>query len=916
MSSVLNRASRNYLWRHPWQLALAIVGIALGVAVVISIDLAMESSLNAFDQAGKAFSGVATHRIVAGDGGLDEKLYRRLRVDEGIQKLSPVVNAYVFISKQADAGFNLIGIDPFIEKSFQSIWQIRKNKNTTAGLLTRLITEPNTALISEQTASRLGLNIEDDLTIDTDHGKRRLKIIGLLSPNNAVSEQVLSRLIVTDIATAQEVLEMFGRLSSIEVLIDKHQSAAYTPSLAIAKPVPDRLLAYTPSLEIAAPVPDRLAAYTPSLEIIRKALPGNALLVETESQPQAMREMTRAFSINLKALGLLSLLVGMFLIYNTMTFLVMQRRHLIGSLRSIGVTRGQIFKLIIGEALLLAAIGTLIGIVLGIALGQGLLYLISGTINAIYFRIDAASLTITPLQLGKGALLGITATVLAVLPPAFEATRISPVTVLVRSQLESGIRRLIKAANLISAVFILGGMALALLSGKSIVLGLASIFVLLFGFAMMTPALTLMFMKLIEHVFGRLSSILVRLPVRMVSAEISRTGVAIAALMIAVSATIGMDLMISSFRQTVADWVQTSLRADLYVSLPGEKMPDARAEQDHGLKAKLAELQDVKMLSSVLHTNIIARDGVYAADLPGAGAAIARDGVYAEAGAAAENDFTKVAVFELNEKSRQGFIFKHQMDNTLWDRFENQQTVIVTEPYAYYHGVKIGDKIRLRTDHGNEPFEVIGIYADYSGDRGHLAMSRRNYRHYWPDLGYSGIGVYAKDGVGLQQLENRIKKLLTPQQSVQSDQAIYKASMAVFEQTFTITETLRWLSAAIAFVGVFSALMALQFERTRQLGILRAIGITSGQLAVLITGETALLGLVAGLIAVPVGYIVAYMLIFVIYQRSFGWTMAFHFNPGVIYQGLALALIAATLAGILPALKMAQTKPAEALRSE
>jgi len=864
MSSVLNRASRNFLWRHPWQLGLAIVGIALGVAVVISIDLAMESSLNAFDQAGKAFSGVATHRIVAGDGGLDEKLYRRLRVDEGIQKLSPVVNGYVFASKQADAGFNLIGIDPFIEKSFQSIWQTRQNENTTAGLLTRLITEPNTALISEQTASRLGLNIEDDLTIDTDHGERRLKIIGLLSPNNAVSEQVLSRLIVTDIATAQEVLELFGRLSSIEVLIDKHQPDAGS------------------------------AAYTPSLEIIRKVLPGNALLVEAESQSQAMREMTRAFSINLKALGLLSLLVGMFLIYNTMTFLVMQRRRLIGSLRSIGVTRRQIFKLIIGEALLLAAIGTLIGIVLGIALGQGLLYLISGTINAIYFRIDAASLMVTPLQLGKGALLGITATLLAVLPPAFEATRISPVTVLIRSQLESGIRRLIKIANLISGVFILGGMALALLSGKSIVLGLASIFLLLFGFAMMTPAMTLMFMKLIERIFGRLSGILVRLPARMVSAEISRTGIAIAALMIAVSATIGMDLMISSFRQTVADWLQTSLRADLYVSLPGEKMPDARAEQDQRLKTKLAELQDVKMLSSVLHTNV----------------AIASKSVETE------NNFTKVSVFELNEKSRPGFIFKHKTDNTLWNRFEQQQTVIVTEPYAYHHNVKVGDKIRLQTDQGSEPFEVIGIYADYSGDQGHLAMSRRNYRHYWPDLGYSGIGVYAKDGVDLQQLENQINKLLTGQQSVQSDQAIYKASMELFEQTFTITETLRWLSAAIAFVGVFSALMALQFERTRQLGILRAIGVTSGQLAVLITGETGLMGLVAGLIAIPVGYIVAYMLIFVIYQRAFGWTMAFHFNPGVIYQGLALALIAATLAGILPALKMAQTKPAEALRSE
>ena len=140
--------------------------------------------------------------------------------------------------------------------------------------------------------------------------------------------------------------------------------------------------------------------------------------------------------------------------------------------------------------------------------------------------------------------------------------------------------------------------------------------------------------------------------------------------------------------------------------------------------------------------------------------------------------------------------------------------------------------------------------------------------------------------------------------------------MEMFEQTFTITETLRWLSAAIAFTGVFSALMALQFERTRQLGILRAIGITPRQLTALIVSETGLMGLVAGLFAIPVGYIVAYVLIFVVYQRSFGWTMAFNFDPWVIYQGLALAFVAALLAGIFPALKMAQTKPAEALRTE
>ncbi len=849
MSSILDRASRNFLWQHPWQLALAIVGIALGVAVVISIDLAMESSLTAFEQAGKAFSGTTTHRIIAGDGGLDERLYTRLRVEQGIQKIAPVVNSHVQLTQQADESYRLIGIDPFIEKSMQAVWQKQQNANKSTDFLIRLVSEPDTALISEQTARRLHLKINDDFTVMADSREQRLKVIGLLAPNNAVSEQILAKLIITDIATAQEVLGLFGRLSSIEVLTDKYHPETLTK--------------------------------------IRRVLPANALLVSTESQSESMREMTRAFSINLKALGLLSLLVGMFLIYNTMTFLVMQRRRLIGSLRAIGVTRRRIFKLIIGEAFLLAIIGTLIGIALGVALGQGLLYLISETINAIYFRIDTTSLMITPVQIGKGVLLGMGATLLAVLPPAFEATRFSPVTVLTRSQLESGSRRLIKVAGLISLVLIPGGMAVAFFSGKSINLGLASIFLLLFGFALLTPVFTLLFMKLIERLLGRLLGILGRLPARMVSAEISRTGVAIAALMIAVAATIGMDLMIGSFRQTVEQWLQASLRADLYVSLPGEKMTADKTSVDHRLKEKLAELPNVQMLSSVLQTKIIADD-----------------------------KFTKISVFELNAKSKKGFIFKHKVGDDLWNRFEQQHTLVITEPYAYHHDVRIGQKILLQTVQGKLPFEVIAIYADYSGDQGHLAMSRQNYQHYWPDLGYSGIGVYAKDGTDLQKLENQLSKLVAAEQSVKSDKAIYKASMEMFEQTFTITETLRWLSAAIAFTGVFSALMALQFERTRQLGILRAIGITPRQLTMLIVSETGLMGLVAGLFAIPAGYVVAYVLIFVVYLRSFGWTMAFYYDPWVIYQGLALAFIAALFAGIFPALKMAQTKPAEALRTE
>jgi putative ABC transport system permease protein len=409
---------------------------------------------------------------------------------------------------------------------------------------------------------------------------------------------------------------------------------------------------------------------------------------------------------------------------------------------------------------------------------------------------------------------------------------------------------------------------------------------MLFGFALLTPLVSFVLMTMLEGILARSSSVLARLPIRMVKAEISRTGCAIATLMIAVAAAIGMDLMIGSFRQTVSEWVQTSLQADLYVNLSGNMQATNKSAADRLLKQKLAKLNGVKMLSSVLRTKLFS-----------------------------DNTLNKVSVFEINTKSRQGFIFK-QRNNEIWETFNSQNSVFVTEPYAYHHGLKIGDNIQLRTTRGEQTFEIIAIYADYSGDQGHLAMSRNNYQRYWPDLGFSGIGIYAKEGTNIVQLEARVNQLLKPYQTVKSEQAIYKVSMQMFEQTFRITETLRWLAAIIAFVGVFSALMALQFERTRQLGILRAIGVTSGQLSWLISIETGLMGLIAGLFAVPVGFIMAYLLIFVVYQRSFGWTMVFYFDSGVVFQGLILAFIAALLAAVLPALKMAYTKPADALRTE
>ena len=152
--------------------------------------------------------------------------------------------------------------------------------------------------------------------------------------------------------------------------------------------------------------------------------------------------------------------------------------------------------------------------------------------------------------------------------------------------------------------------------------------------------------------------------------------------------------------------------------------------------------------------------------------------------------------------------------------------------------------------------------------------------------------------------------------SIRSNRALREASLVIFDRTFAVTRVLRLLIVVVAFVGVLSALMALGLERVRELGLQRALGLTPGQVWGVVTAQTGLMGLVAGLLAMPVGVLLAAVLVFVINRRSFGWTMPIDVRPDILLQGLLLAVVAALVAGAYPALRMARAAPVEALRDE
>jgi putative ABC transport system permease protein len=249
---------------------------------------------------------------------------------------------------------------------------------------------------------------------------------------------------------------------------------------------------------------------------------------------------------------------------------------------------------------------------------------------------------------------------------------------------------------------------------------------------------------------------------------------------------------------------------------------------------------------------------------------------------------------------------------------EAPDALAVSEPFAFHRRVSVGDSVELATDRGPRRFRVVGVYADYGSDTGTLLMLRSTYLRHFTDTRVSGVSLYVAPGGDVDALVARARERAGDAQGlvIRSNRALREMSLEVFDRTFTITHVLRLLALGVAFIGVLSALMALQLERAREFAVLRASGLTPRQLWGLVSLQTGLLGLLAGLFAVPLGVALAYVLVHVINRRSFGWTLQLSLEPGVLLQAVGLALVAAALAGLYPSWKMARANPAHALREE
>ncbi|MGQ9848533.1 MAG: ABC transporter permease [Aggregatilineaceae bacterium] len=853
----LFRLTQRYIRRRRIQSLLFVLGVALGVAVGVAIDLANRSASAAFDLSVRSVTGRTTHQIVGASGSISTSLYTRLRSDWGMRTSAPVIESYVRVEEMGGRSMRLLGIDPLAEAPFRDYLTVASGADpgTTAQALYDFVARPNTALLSADLAAQYALAPGDTITIEArKNPQATLVIAGLLSPQDRASRQALRELLLVDIATAQEVAGQPGEISRIDLIL------------------PD-------SFNV-----EQLAAW----------LPAGTTIITPSQNAEALRQMAAAFKLNLQALSLLALLVGMFLIYNTVSFSVVQRRPVLGILRSLGATRQQLFILVALEAVVLGAIGTGLGLALGTLMGQGAVRLVSQTINDLYFRVTVEQVTINQETLLRGALIGLLTSVSAALLPALEATTTPPVGVIQRSRLEQRTLRRLPVWSAVSAALVVSGYALLRLDSESIMLALAALLTVLLGSALLTPVVLVALARGINPAAGRVLGVVGRMAPRSVARSLSRTGIAVAALTLTVSTVVGISAMISSFRTTLTDWLTVTLGADIYISPYSEGGNSIAVDIDPELPSTLAKLNGIARVASVRSVNV--RAPTYP-ELPPVNLV------------APDTDIT-------NGKRR--FAWLAAPGDDFWAALEKGQ-VIVSEPFAHRrHITPAQNQITLLTEQGPHTFTVAGVFYDYTTDQGILMMHYSVYRHYFNDPYLSAIALDLQPGTNVEEVLEQLRTgiLRGTGLQAQSNRQLRASVLAIFDRTFAITVALRLLAIVVAFIGILSALMALQLENTHEYGILRATGMTPRQLSALTFLQTGLMGLTAGLLAVPVGVILAIILIYEINVRSFGWSMSFAPDAAGFIQAIGVALIAALAAGVYPAWRIITLPAASAIRSE
>ncbi len=864
------RLFRQFILRHlaaeKLRSAGTVLGIALGIAVVIAIQMTNASSLRGFEKAIETVSGKTSLEIVGVGIGFDELQLNQLNWLREYGQVSPVIEGDAQ-AKTADGrseSLRALGIDVLRDRSFREYKLLEfanQNRTPSSQEFLKILIDPRSILLTEKFAVRHQLKVGDQIEITFSDKAETFNIRGLLK-DEGPARTMDGNFALMDIAAAQWAFNRLGRLDRVDVLL-KDRTQIDAAEAAIAK----RLTA------------NRL---TEGLNVQRPARRGSQV-----------EKMLEAFHFNLTALSYIALLVGLFLIYNTVSISVITRREEIGTLRALGVTRKTILSLFLLEATALAVVGCALGLLFGRLMAFGAVKLTATTVNSLYIATAAEPppLSLKHVLIAFG--IGLPLSLLAAAMPAMEAARVTPTAAMRgNDRLESRFRLNARYLILPAVLFALAWWfarqpAIAGLP----VFGYGSALAIVFGAAFLVPAVLFALGRVGNKALFKLFKIEGRLANANLAGAIPRISISVAALAVSLSMMVAVAVMIGSFRQTVAYWVEQTLKADLYMR------PATRSN----VATDAVFSPEVERIVSS-HPQVAAADRFRNFDVPYAGGLVT------------------VGAGEFEKQIKHGrLIFKAPSNGkAAMQACIGQDAVVVSESFTIKHNKQVGDTVTLPTPKGDVRFRINAVYYDYSSDRGIIVMDRATFTRYWPEPLATSLTVYLREGADADAVRDDLLRQFGENYRVliYTNAAIRREVLRIFDSTFSITYALEVIAIFVAILGVATTLLTLILERKREIAMLRLVGADRRQVRKMVVIEAGLMGLVSQSIGLGVGLLLSLLLMNVINVQSFGWTIQFHLPVGFLIQSSVLILIATALAGIYPARRASRLHATEQVSEE
>ncbi|MBS1959800.1 MAG: FtsX-like permease family protein [Bdellovibrionales bacterium] len=853
------------LKHKPSRFILTTLGVAIGISLFVAIAIINHSTKNSMRESIESISGKAKLSVTAGPAGFDESKQEVIRTTPGVKYAVPMIEARAFFegAKESSDGLNIMGVDLLQETS------VRSYKATDQRIIDDPLTflnQPDSIVITIAQAQKRGLKLDDKIQLATALGVKTFTIRGLLEPEGAAKAYGGS-LAIMDIDGARV---MFGKENKI-----------------------DRI--------------DVVPTKDADVETVRAAIEKNlgpGFTIETPgAQSEQTERMLTSYQVVLTFFSTLALLVGLFLVINSISVSVAEQRKEIGTLRALGATRFSMVTMFVVEVFVVGSVGSLLGCLGGRVLAEKLVNEVTASVGAqIQTQIQVTKLEFTPQLFIFTLVMGTVAAIFAALIPALRAAKVHPLESMKKhqeNQTDADVKRghlsvIIGFVMLVVMTFSMSGRWEKIWIGFDLYNKGAAVL----GSALFGPFLVFILIRSLRKLTRGLSSPVFRLAQENLVRSRKRTASNVMALLVGLFLVMMIATVRTSFHDTTMKWINGVFVADLMVTSNGKLIT-----------------ADVQPLKEEVEADLLKIPGVKAIG-PGRGTG------------------SRIVHFQHNGKHMRIKAFDHFADFYEYQMFDiknadrietakelydtDEPRMIVTSQFLTKQGYHVGQTVPLDTPSGAIPFKIIGMLTDFASPEGVIYMDRAQYKKYWKDSLVTGFFINAADGHSVEELRSTIDRELGRKWNlVVVSNAEFKNEMhTMIEKTFAYTKAIEFIALLVGLLGLLNTLLISVMERKREIGMLRAIGSTQSQISNMILIEAVLQGFFGAIIAVVLGVYVGRLFVTFTLSSTLGWIVDFYFPRASVWTTIWTGVGVAAIAGLLPARRAAKTEILEALDYE